>query len=72
MYFMVYFKGKNDKRFSPISLQTFELFDRLAFAPLYPMEMLEAVKKWIEGNKKTAPDCKIQVRVPGTQKVIYQ
>ena len=72
MYFMVYFKGKNDKRFYPMSLKTGELFNRLALAPLYPAEMLEDVKKWIDYNKKCAPDCNIQIRAAGAQKVIYQ
>ena len=69
---MVYFKEEKDKKFRPMSLKTGEIFNRLLYAPLYPYEILEDVKGWIDYNKKCAPECKIQIRVPGTQKVIYQ
>ena len=42
-----------------------------------PMEIdvitrtLAAVKSWIDLNKKNAPDCSIQCRVPGTSKILY-
>lgn len=72
MRFMVYFKGENDKRFMPMDIRTGELFIHLAYAPIYAENMLEAVKNWIDANKKCAPNCKIQIRLAGTNKVIYQ
>ena len=69
--FMVYFKGPNDKRHRPMSLNTGELFDRLVYAPAYKDDLLPAVKSWIDLNKKCAPDCSIQCRVPGTSKILY-
>lgn len=70
--FMVYFKGSKDKKFRPMDIKTGELFDRLAFAPIYRPELFPQVVAWIDHNKKCAPDCKIQIRKPGTASIIYQ
>lgn len=69
--FMVYFKGANDKHHRPMNIASGELFDRLAFAPIYSDELLPDVIRWIEHNKKCAPECSIQCRAPGTEKIIY-
>ena len=60
-----------DKQHKPMSLNTGELFNRLVYAPVYNDELLPAVKSWIDLNKKNAPDCSIQCRVPGTSKILY-
>lgn len=70
--FMVYFKGPKDKRFSPIDIKTGELYSRLAYAPIYPHRFKDAVIAWIEENKKRAPECTIQIRRPGTGRIVYQ
>lgn len=70
--FMVYFKGTGDRRFHPMSLITGEIFNRLAFAPMYNDNMLPDVIRWIEHNKACAPECCIQCRKPGTRQIIYQ
>lgn len=72
MRFMVYFKGEKDKRFAPMDIVSGELFNRLAYAPVYGGSMLDAVKGWIDENKKRAPECKLQIRIAGTAKIIYQ
>lgn len=54
-----------------MSLTTGELFDRLAYAPIYKDELLSDVKTWIDLNRMRAPDCSIQCRVPGTSKILY-
>ena len=69
--FMVYFKGPRDKQHKPMSLNTGELFNRLVYAPVYNDDLLPAVKSWIDLNKKTAPECSIQCRAPGTSKILY-
>lgn len=69
--FMVYFKGAHDKRHRPMDLGTGELFNRLTFAPRYPVELLPNVREWIEINKQRAPECSIQCREPGTARIIY-
>ena len=69
--FMVYFKGANDKHHRPMNIASGELFDRLAFAPIYRDELLPDVIRWIEQNKECAPECSIQCRAPGTAKIIY-
>lgn len=51
--------------------KTGELFDRLAYAPIYRDELLPDVKTWIDYNKQCAPECSIQCRVPGTSKILY-
>lgn len=70
--FMVYFKGPKNKHFRPMSLATGELFGRLVYAPMYKPELFPVVVEWIEHNKQCAPDCKIQIRAPGTGKILYQ
>ena len=54
-----------------MSLNTGELFDRLAYAPIYRDELLPDVKTWIDYNKQCAPECSIQCRAPGTSKILY-
>ena len=54
-----------------MSLNTGELFNRLVYAPVYNDDLLPAVKSWIDLNKKTAPECSIQCRAPGTSKILY-
>ncbi len=70
--FMIYFKGPGDKRFRPMSLNTGEIFNRLALAPMYNDSILPDVIHWIEYNRECAPECSIQCRKPGTNKIIYQ
>ena len=47
---MVYFKGANDKHHRPMNIASGELFDRLAFAPIYRDELLPDV---IRGSNTT-------------------
>lgn len=72
MNVMVYFKGKGDKRFSPMNPITGELFSRLVYAPLLKEDMIPAIIDWIEENKVCAPDCHIQIRAAGTSRILYR
>lgn len=69
MRYMVYFKGKNDNKFTPMNVFTGQLIDRLAYAPTYGESMLQGLKDWIDHNAIVCPECKIQLRVG--KKIVY-
>lgn len=69
--FIVCFKSKTDTRYRPIDIQTGEVYDCVAQAPLYPGVMFEAVSTWIDQAKKKFPGIKLQIRCPCTSVVLY-
>jgi hypothetical protein len=71
MQIMVYFKGPKDTRFAIMNPLTGELHSRLLSAPCWPEKMIPAFSAWIDHNKTVAPECKLQIRRAGTQRIIY-
>lgn len=69
--FMVYAKRSTDKRYKPVDVNTFSQYDRVAYAPIYDGKQYQNIKKYISRAPKLAPDLRIQIRDPGSGKVIY-